>query len=672
MTAVSTSTRLLVAGKSLFHERRLVEWLILLRSIVFLVMLIIVVNQDLFLNSGLHDKHYSNAYSVVSFGFIEVILSSLWYIKGKYPTILLGIQLFVNGALVTSIVYFSGCSHSPFLVLYLPLVMIVSFFSSRKKGLLFSFFLATSYALLHYFLQNDVLRYWDGSDGSAQTDLALHVTGLLSGMILVSVAISFLKKRMLLGVEGLTKSQASLDALKSLHDDLLEEISQGLWVVDSSGYIVRFNSKSTIIFGEKGILNRKFYQVLHEVSENYHEIKGDWQTCELKISDKIISCQRIQNQNTSHGRFILFEDITNLRVAQKLIADQERMVELLTEQSVDPTSDRREIDSIGQFIKGTTPLINELKLLIQKVAQSDSTVLIQGESGTGKELVAHAIHSLSARSINKFVAINCGAIPEHLIEGELFGHVKGAFTGAVSSHLGLFRSAERGTLFLDEIGELPLHMQVKLLRALEERKVRPLGSDRDFEIDVRIIAATHKDLLQEVAHGNFREDLFYRLNVINFVIPPLRDRREDIPELISFFLKCNFPEGTTPVISPEALAMLVSYDYPGNVRELRNVIERACVFGGLAVSANQLPEHIQQFKYSFKPSSTVIITDTSDQEITLPCNLEDILSKIELVYLKQALLKSGSKKETAELLGINVRSLRYRLQKHSIVLPNRM
>jgi two-component system response regulator PilR (NtrC family) len=266
-----------------------------------------------------------------------------------------------------------------------------------------------------------------------------------------------------------------------------------------------------------------------------------------------------------------------------------------------------------------------------------------------------------------FVPVNCGAIPETLVESELFGYKKGAFTGAVNDSLGLCRRAEGGTLFLDEIGELPLLMQTKLLRLLQEKTVRPVGGDTDIPINVRIVAATNRNLRKEIEKGGFREDLYYRLNVINIVLPSLRERMEDIPLLVSSILRRNARAGQVPVVTPGAMQLLMAHAYPGNVRELENIIERAVVLGGDVILAEHLPETLrggdQEPPVSPKRETTIIVAD----DIRFPVNLDTVLNELERRYLLMALEQTkGARKKAAELLGINFRSFRYRLQKFRI------
>ncbi len=308
-----------------------------------------------------------------------------------------------------------------------------------------------------------------------------------------------------------------------------------------------------------------------------------------------------------------------------------------------------------QRLIGDSPAMKKLVALLERIAPSQANVLITGESGTGKELVAKALHLNSERKKNSFVPINCGAIPENLLESELFGHEKGAFTGADRKKQGLFESANQGTLFLDEIGELPMGMQVKLLRVLQEREFRRVGGTRTLPLDIRLIAATNQDLTEMIQAGTFREDLFYRLNVVSVELPPLRNRKEDIPMLIDNFYQQRTGKQHYS-ISREALQILFNYDWPGNVRELENLVERCIVLGETEqLTTDILPLQISTFS---KKSSDVL------SEIPENFNLEKWLEDKERSLLLTALEKSGGvKKKAAQLLGISFRSIRYRLDK---------
>jgi two-component system response regulator PilR (NtrC family) len=314
-------------------------------------------------------------------------------------------------------------------------------------------------------------------------------------------------------------------------------------------------------------------------------------------------------------------------------------------------------------IMGQCPNMLALYDLLEKVAPTKTNTLITGESGTGKELVAKAIHYNSPRKDKPFVTLNCGAIPESLIESELFGHMKGAFTDAIATKKGLFEMADEGTIFLDEISELPLLMQVKLLRVLQDREFKRVGGTEDIRVDVRIISATNKDLEEAVREKRFREDLFYRLNVIQIKLPPLRERREDIPLLALHFLKRYAEELNKNItgISPEALRILLNYDFPGNVRELQNIIERA-------VALENTPELTPQNLSSYLEQQPLLKKNLFDLDIPSEgIDLEKIVEELERSLLVKALDKTkGIKKKAAELLRINFRSMRYRLEKYGL------
>ena len=296
---------------------------------------------------------------------------------------------------------------------------------------------------------------------------------------------------------------------------------------------------------------------------------------------------------------------------------------------------------------------------IAKIADYKTTVLITGESGVGKELVARALHQRSSRKSGPFVAVNCGAIPENLLESELFGHKRGAFTDATSDRRGLFEEADGGTLFLDEIGELPVALQVKLLRVLQDETIRRLGDTRDIKVDVRIVAATHRDLAAEAKAGRFREDLFYRLNVLNIAIPPLRDRREDIPLLIDHFLARNNARLGTSIrgIEPEARRVLVEYGWPGNVRELENTIERAMVLcEGDRISLQDLPDRVRE------ACDPVQATLASGE-----LSIKKTTRIIEEQLIRRALQKTkGNRTRAAEILELSHRALLYKIKDYAI------
>lgn len=309
---------------------------------------------------------------------------------------------------------------------------------------------------------------------------------------------------------------------------------------------------------------------------------------------------------------------------------------------------------------GKSKAMQQVFDLVEKVAASRVNVLITGESGTGKEMVARAIHFSGDRANEPFVPINCGAIPENLLESELFGHEKGSFTGATQRKEGLFEVAAGGTIFLDEIGELPQMMQVKLLRVLQDREIRRVGGTKNIPVDVRVIAATNKDLESEVSEGRFREDLFYRLNVIRIDLPPLRRRREDIPLLINHFFE-KYTGRPMPQIDDEAMRRMLDYSWPGNIRELENVVERCTVLGtgDGPLGCDCLPEQMLRTG----PAVAGGLTEIPENGLDLEAYLADIEKDILLKALDRT---GGVRKKAAELLGISFRSIRYRLAKFGL------
>jgi len=299
--------------------------------------------------------------------------------------------------------------------------------------------------------------------------------------------------------------------------------------------------------------------------------------------------------------------------------------------------------------------MRNIRTKIDKVARSQAPVYISGESGSGKELVAKLIHQQSPRHDGPFIAVNCGAIPHELMESEFFGHKKGSFTGATADKLGLFQAADDGTLFLDEVADLPLSLQVKLLRAIQEKKIRPIGEHQEIAVNIRLLSATHKNLNKMVEQGEFRQDLYYRINVIELITPPLRTRSSDIPDIAEHLLSKLAAENnqTQPTLTKKAIDTLKQYHFPGNVRELENILERAlALYDGKIIDIDDL--------------NLPIITELPDTEKFIPAeiSLEDYLEEIEKEAISQALEENRwNKTATAKYLGLTFRSLRYRLKK---------
>lgn len=358
------------------------------------------------------------------------------------------------------------------------------------------------------------------------------------------------------------------------------------------------------------------------------------------------------------GAFDFVSKPVKLRVLRALVAAALKLSPARPIQQARHSRDR---------LLGDTPIMRELRGKVTKLARSQAPVYIIGESGTGKELVARLIHDLGARNDKAFVPVNCGAIPAELVESEFFGHKKGSFTGAISDKQGLFQAAHGGTLFLDEVADLPLMMQVKLLRAIQEKTIRPVGSNEEINVDVRILSATHKDLAAGVTDGSFREDLFYRLNVIELKVPPLRHRQADIPLLAEYILQhvAAKNQQKKPRLTSKALTMLQQYPFPGNVRELENTLERAMTWTeGDAIEADDLmlPETA-----AATVSLAAAYADMQNAEVGSPNDLETHLESQERAIIQQALEDTRwNRTAAAKKLGISFRALRYKLKKLDI------
>lgn len=321
-------------------------------------------------------------------------------------------------------------------------------------------------------------------------------------------------------------------------------------------------------------------------------------------------------------------------------------------------------ENVFQNLVGNTEPMHRVFEMVRRVSSTPTNILVTGESGTGKEMIAKAIHYNGPLKEKPFIPVNCGAIPESLMESEMFGHKKGSFTGAVVDKVGLFEAADGGTIFLDEVGELPLSIQVKLLRAIQERVIRRVGAVDDLHVNVRIIAATNRDLEEMVSQGSFRQDLFYRLNVINIVAPALRERADDIPTLAGHFLKkYNDRLGKNiTTISAEAMDLLKKYDYPGNVRELENMIERTVA---LESGSTILPESLPPFVNT--PTGRKMASSHEIQITDEGIDLDKVMGHIEKELLVKAIHAAGGvKKRAARLLGITFRSMRYRFEKYGL------
>jgi len=484
----------------------------------------------------------------------------------------------------------------------------------------------------------------------------------------------------------LKEKHTDYQELEALKETLLQGVGNGVAITDAEGRINYFNTQAQNLTSlqETSVKGKKLDQIFPGMTYNFNGPREGRSV----LTDEIIFVTSQGNQKQLRltlaplsnasvqliGYVSIFEDISKQKeVEEKLrLEDQLRRArEFDLEQRPAAVGDA---DFYFEGIIGKSSGIEKIYHLVQKVARSSTNVLITGESGTGKELIARAIHLNGSRKNMPFVAVNCGAIPETLIESELFGHARGAFTGAVAEHLGLFKQADQGTIFLDEVGELPLHLQVKLLRVLQEKAFTPVGSSKQIKVDVRVISATNRDLRKEMDDGRFRGDLFYRLNVVQIVMPPLRNRKEDIPTLAHHFMRKFAASHGKQVeeISSGALMHLMSYGYPGNVRELENIIEHAVAVANKNIMTEEdLPAHIRGVPINeeaevFERSAPGGADLFFAKGLSLDVELETHEKCILLGALKRA---NGVQKRAAEILGINYRSLRHRLEKYGLLNP---
>jgi two-component system response regulator PilR (NtrC family) len=383
--------------------------------------------------------------------------------------------------------------------------------------------------------------------------------------------------------------------------------------------------------------------LVEEIADKYPDLPTAMITAHGKVEDAVYALKA--------GAFDFVSKPVDLDVLRKLV---EKAIKLGKPREKAPSG---QFESLSEpvVLLGHSAAMQRVRQLIDKLARSQAPVYISGESGTGKELAARLIHQQGPRSDHPFMAVNCGAIPHELMESELFGHKKGSFTGAGQDKQGLFQAADGGTLFLDEIADLPLHMQVKLLRAIQEKRVRPIGGQREIPVDVRIISATHKQLADLVEKGEFRQDLFYRINVIELPLPPLRERVEDIPLLTQHFLTRLSRQNhiQKPKISKEAQALLKDYPFPGNIRELENILERSVtLLEGESLQAEDL--HLPK-----QPPAAVTSDDTKP--------LGDMMEEVEREAIIKALEETRwNRTAAAKKLGMTLRALRYRLEKLGI------
>ena len=590
------------------------------------------------------------------------------------------LQVDFDVVLITGIIWLTGDFTSPFSFLYNLAVM---------NGAILLFYRGAFFTAVFSSLCYVALLGWTGAphqgSGMAVSWSHLMPAFLNIGSFFAIAGLGGFLARKLSETERLLKEKHTdyqeLDALK---ETLLQGVGSGVAITDAEGRVNYFNiqAQNLTSLQEASVKGKKLDQIFPGMTHNFNG-SSEGRTI---LTDEIVFDAPQGNQkqlritlaplsNASEqlvGYVSIFEDISKQReVEEKLRLEDElrRAREFNLEQKTAGVDDA---DFYFEGMIGKSGGIEKIYHLVRKVAKNSTNVLITGESGTGKELIARAIHLNGSRKNMPFIAVNCGAIPESLIESELFGHARGAFTGAVADHLGLFKQADQGTIFLDEVGELPLHLQVKLLRVLQEKIFTPVGGNKQIKVDVRVISATNRDLHKEMEDGRFRRDLFYRLNVVQIVMPPLRNRKDDIPGLAHHFMRKFAASHGKQVeeISSQALMHLMNYGYPGNVRELENIMEHAVAVANKNIMTDEdLPAHIKGVPINeeaevFERTAPGGADLFFAKGLSLDVELETHEKCILLGALKRA---NGVQKRAAEILGINYRSLRHRLEKYGLL-----
>jgi two-component system response regulator PilR (NtrC family) len=590
-------------------------------------------------------------------------------------------QVVLDTLFITGIVLLTGGLDSPFSFFYNLSILNAAFLLYRHGALV-----AASLAALCYGGTIDLLYYrilpptgfvplsFLSASPAPNMQLTIRLVVNLSSFYVIAFLGSYLTQRLSKAETLLAERDVALGRLSSLYQGVIKTLDKGVLIADANGIIEYANGSIAEIVGStpSALTGQLVDDILPELDlsqPSYTPLEFTFQR-EDSNTERTLRATLSPLNDTYGNRFgalYSVQDVTSVKEMERGLREAEELERATVLEG--PV----ELDSFAGLI-GRSEAMRKVYRVITKVAECTTTVLITGESGTGKELVARAIHDKGPRAARPFVPVNCGAIPAALMESELFGHVKGAFTGAVSDRTGLFRQADGGTLFLDEVGELPLTLQVKLLRVLQDHEVVPVGGNKGARVDVRVLAATNKNLEKEVAAGRFREDLFYRLNVIRIALPPLREREGDLPLLLRQLIN-RFAEANGKIIdkiSPLAMRALLDYPYPGNIRELENVIQLAVTMAeGETIQLADLPTRLQQDSAQFRPDLSLAGSPQSQSAdpdfFSKGVSLDAELEAYEQNILRAALERSGGiQKKAAEFLGINYRSLRHRLQKYNL------
>jgi two-component system, NtrC family, response regulator PilR len=583
--------------------------------------------------------------------------------------------------LVAAVVLLTGGIESPFPFLFNLAVINSAILLFYQGAFVTAGFSSICYGLLLLWSHHAAFGRWLSGYGPLVMGFTLNIPTFF----IIAALSSYLARKLDEAERLLREKQKEATDLENLKEALIQGVGGGVAITDLKGNINYFNSQARTLTGlEQGVVSgRRLTDIFpaltynFEISQEQQRVMvGEFPFVDPQGQNKHLrlTLAPLNNRGKEPIGFVsIFEDVTKHKELEEKVRFEEEMRrarehELSSGGKAAPDNEGFKFEGVV----GKGGGMDRIYQLIQKVAATSTNVLISGESGTGKELVARAIHFNGPRKDGPFVAVNCGAIPENLIESELFGHVRGAFTGAVADHVGLFKQADGGSIFLDEVGELPLHLQVKLLRVLQEKSFTPVGGNKQLKVDVRVISATNKDLRKEMEKSRFREDLFYRLNVVQMTLPPLRSRKEDIPSLTHYFMRKYATALGKEVeeISSDALMYLINYSHPGNVRELENIVEHAvAVTNRNVLTEEDLPPNVKGVSISeeFKLFERTA-PGGADRFFNKGVSLDDELATHEKCLLLGALKRSnGVQKKAAEILGINYRSFRHRLEKYGLL-----
>ena len=589
-------------------------------------------------------------------------------------------QIDFDVLLITGIVFMTGDIESPF-----PFLYNMAIINSAILLFYWGSFITAGFSSLCYGALLLWSHYrWAETLASGEGQLLMNLTLNIPTFFIIASLSGFLARKLFEAERLLMEKQREYLDLEALKEALIQGVGSGVAITDIKGHINYFNTQAQALTSlqEGAVKGKKLNDIFPSLTYTFDGLQDnkrvtvdDFAFTDSQGRDKHLRLTVAPLSDPGQkaiGYVSIFEDVTKQKELEEKIRLEAEMRKARERELTDGKGGEEPSSFRFAGVVGQGGGVDKIYRLVQKVAGTDTSVLISGESGTGKELVARAIHFNGPRREGSFVAVNCGAIPENLMESELFGHVRGAFTGAVSDHDGLFKQADRGSIFLDEVGELPLHLQVKLLRVLQDKSFTPVGGSKQIKVDVRVISASNKDLRKELEKGRFREDLFYRLNVVQMILPPLRNRKEDIPALTSFFIQkfARALNKQVEEISSEALMCLMNYSYPGNIRELENIIEHAItVTNKNILTEEDLPPQIkgisitEEFKLFERtaPGGAEVFFNKG-------MSLDEELATHEKCLLLGALKRSnGVQKRAAELLGINYRSFRHRLEKYGLL-----